>query len=369
MNKIHVNLKNDSYNIYVGDIFGAHIFKQIEELQINLTERQILIITNSTVAALYLKDTQQLIQAVYPHARVSVLELGDGEQYKNFDSINAILSHMLEHQFNRSSLLVALGGGVIGDMTGFAASIYQRGIDYISIPTTLLAQVDSSVGGKTGINHALGKNMIGAFKQPKLVLINPNVLKTLTDLDFSSGMAEVVKYGLIMDLDFYNYLAHNVAAINLRDLAVLQRMIIKSIQNKVALVEIDEFETGNRALLNLGHTFGHALEKIQQYAGLTHGQGVAIGTVMAARLSSKLGYLSLDCVNNIKNLLSSFKLPVAAPADINVTDMINAMSLDKKNINGTLRLILLEDIAKGIILESVDITTIKNIMVESGVNA
>lgn len=380
MTLIRVNLDTHSYPIYIQNIFSqiaenkVSIHTQVANESLDLLcgeSKKILIVTNETVAPLYLN---QLLDVLTIECNVrntnctyEVLMLPDGEQYKNFESLNVILSKMLTCQFSRRSLLVALGGGVIGDMVGFAASVYQRGIDFIQIPTTLLSQVDSSVGGKTAINHSLGKNMIGAFKQPKCVLIDPVVLNTLTFSDFSSGMAEVIKYGLIRDLAFFEWLEANANAISNKEPSVLQTMIARSIQNKVDVVEADEFELGERALLNLGHTFGHAIEKIQAYKGLSHGQAVAVGTMIALKLSLILGNISQIEFVRAQALLSVFGLPLQAPAGINTTQMLAAMTLDKKNINGGIRLILLKSIGSSYVADHVDISLIEQAMHEIGI--
>ncbi len=382
MNPIRVNLDKYSYPIYIQNIFSPAIKRPLEAqpkianetLDLLCTEsKKVLVVTNETVAPLYLG---QLIDILTIESKkrnadctYEVLVLLDGEQHKNFESLNIILSKMLSCQFSRRSLLVALGGGVIGDMVGFAASVYQRGIDFVQIPTTLLSQVDSSVGGKTAINHPLGKNMIGAFKQPKCVLVDPLVLNTLSFADFSSGMAEVIKYGLIRDLAFFEWLEANAAAILKKEPIVLETMIARSIQNKVDVVESDEFELGERALLNLGHTFGHAIEKIQEYKGLSHGQAVAIGTMMALKLSLILGNITQVEYVRVEALLSVFGLPLKAPVGISTFQMLTAMALDKKNINGGIRLILLKSIGNSYVAENVEISLIEHAMCEIGISS
>jgi 3-dehydroquinate synthase len=248
--------------------------------------------------------------------------------------------------------LIALGGGVVGDMTGFAAASYQRGVSFVQIPTTLLAQVDSSVGGKTGVNHVLGKNMLGAFHQPSAVVIDLDTLASLPDRQFSAGMAEVIKYGLIVDYPFMEWLESNVESLLNRDEAALTYAIERSCINKANIVSADETEQGIRAILNLGHTFGHAIETSQQYKGLLHGEAVAVGTVMAAEMSVLAGHLSNSDVERIKAILNSFGLPLKAPAEMTSSEFLSFMYRDKKVLDGSLRLVLLRALGEAYISDS-----------------
>ena len=288
--------------------------------------RQVLIVTNETVAPLYLKPLQEELEAQFT---VKVCVLPDGEQYKNQTSINQIYDALMAEHFNRDVTLIALGGGVIGDMTGFAAASFMRGVNFIQIPTTLLSQVDSSVGGKTGINHAQGKNMIGAFWQPQMVLADMSTLKTLPARELSAGLAEVIKYALIMDADFLTWLEHNLPAMMALDLAVLGEAVKRCCQYKADIVALDERESGVRALLNFGHTFGHVIETHEGYGNWLHGEAVAAGMVQAAELSQKLGWLTSNDVARIKRVLILANLPITPPA-IDVQTALGLMGHDKK---------------------------------------
>jgi 3-dehydroquinate synthase len=301
-----------------------------------------MLVSNETVAPLYL-DTVRRALAGYQLAQVI---LPDGESHKTLQVLNRIFDALLEHRFNRNCCLVALGGGVIGDMTGFAAASYQRGVDFIQIPTTLLAQVDSSVGGKTGVNHALGKNMIGAFHQPRCVLADTETLNTLDDRQLAAGLAEVIKYGLIMDAGFFTWLENNIERLIARDADALGYAIERSCQCKAEIVAADEREAGRRVLLNLGHTFGHAIETGMGYGNWLHGEAVAAGMTMAADLSARHGWLAGADLERIRRLLSRARLPVVAPPDIGRKQFLDLMAVDKKADDGGLRLVLLEAIGK-----------------------
>jgi 3-dehydroquinate synthase len=287
-----------------------------------------------------------------PNKTIDVVILPDGEQFKNLDILNLIFTKLLEQQHDRTTTLIALGGGVVGDMTGFAAASYQRGVSFVQIPTTLLAQVDSSVGGKTGVNHVLGKNMLGAFHQPSAVVIDLDTLASLPDRQFSAGMAEVIKYGLIVDYPFMEWLESNVESLLNRDEAALTYAIERSCINKANIVSADETEQGIRAILNLGHTFGHAIETSQQYKGLLHGEAVAVGTVMAAEMSVLAGHLSNSDVERIKAILNSFGLPLKAPAEMTSSEFLSFMYRDKKVLDGSLRLVLLRALGEAYISDS-----------------
>jgi 3-dehydroquinate synthase len=280
--------------------------------------------------------------------------LPDGEQYKTLESLNLIFDKLLACKFSRNATLIALGGGVIGDMGGFAAACYQRGIPFIQIPTTLLAQVDSSVGGKTGVNHPLGKNMIGAFYQPQAVIIDVDVLTTLDNRQFAAGLAEVIKYGLIRDEKFFVWLKENIDALLARDKAALTYAIEYSCRTKAEIVAEDEHEGGVRATLNLGHTFGHAIETGMGYGCYLHGEAVAIGTCLAADLSQRKGFLNTDDVARISELFARANLPIKSPTELSAEQFIDLMAVDKKNVDGVCRVILLETIGKATLPMSVD---------------
>jgi 3-dehydroquinate synthase len=275
---------------------------------------------------------------------VETVILPDGEQFKTLETVTHIFDKLLAGKFSRNATLIALGGGVIGDMGGFAAACYQRGIAFIQIPTTLLAQVDSSVGGKTGVNHPLGKNMIGAFYQPQCVIADADVLDTLDDRQLSAGLAEVIKYGLIRDLEFFEWLETNINALLARDKQALAYAIERSCLNKAEIVSEDETETGVRATLNLGHTFGHAIETGAGYGTYLHGEAVAIGTCQAADLSKRKGWLTDADVDRIIALFKKCKLPTQPPEQLDSDRFLELMAVDKKNVNGQIRLILLSKI-------------------------
>jgi 3-dehydroquinate synthase len=344
MNTLTVDLGARSYPIYI----GQNLLSNPQLITPHVVAQQVMIVTNETVAPLYLDK----VRAAYAQFNTHVVLLPDGEVYKTLESINRIFEQLLTQRYNRQATLVALGGGVIGDMTGFAAACYQRGIQFIQTPTTLLSQVDSSVGGKTGVNHPLGKNMIGAFHQPRCVVIDTDTLATLDDRQLSAGLAEVIKYGLINDPEFFSWLEAHADALLARDSNALAYAIARSCQDKAAIVAQDEHETsGTRALLNLGHTFGHAIETGSNYVGYLHGEAVAIGIHLAAQLSQHLGWLTLQEVERIKNLLQKVHLPVHIPAHISAEQMLALMQVDKKVQHGKVRLILLQGIGKSLLTE------------------
>ncbi|MCM2972272.1 3-dehydroquinate synthase [Larsenimonas suaedae] len=344
MQTLTVDLDTRSYPIHV----GPNLLERQELLAPYIGGRQVMIVTNETVAPLYLDK----VKAMLPdHMVVSEVILPDGEQHKSLDSASLIWDALLEQGFNRRCTLIALGGGVIGDVTGFAAATYQRGVEFIQIPTTLLSQVDSSVGGKTGINHPRGKNMIGAFWQPRVVLADTATLETLPDREFSAGLAEVIKYGLIYDATFLEYLEARMDDIRAYDASVLTEVIVQSCQIKADVVHEDETEQGVRAILNLGHTFGHAIENALGYGAWLHGEAVSVGMLMAATLSRSLEWLDDDDVSRVKRLLESAGLPVEAPASVDTTRFIELMRLDKKNISDRLRLVLLPALGEARVTE------------------
>lgn len=291
---------------------------------------------------MYLEKYQKLLST--SDKKVETLVLPDGEENKSMAVLQTILDKCLESALDRKATLVALGGGVIGDMVGFAAAIYQRGINFIQIPTTVMAMVDSSVGGKTGVNHPLGKNMIGAFHQPQCVFVDTQTLSTLPDRELQSGISEIIKYGLIRDADFFEWQEAHMEDMVGRDPQAMRYAVTRSCQNKAAVVKADEKEAGLRATLNLGHTFGHAIESGSGYGTWLHGEAVAIGTAMAATMSARLGWIDEELVGRIYKILERANLPVELPVDspMNRDMFLKLMSVDKKVANGQLRLILLK---------------------------
>ncbi|MGD2054446.1 MAG: 3-dehydroquinate synthase [Gammaproteobacteria bacterium] len=336
-----VDLGDRSYPIYIGD----DLLGNTTLLQQHIPGRNVLVVSNVTVAPLYLEK----ILAMLADRHVETCILPDGEEYKNLDTLNTIYDVLLGKKLDRNSTIIALGGGVIGDMAGFAAASYQRGVHLIQIPTTLLAQVDSSVGGKTAVNHPLGKNMIGAFYQPRAVIADTSSLSTLPDRELSAGIAEVIKYGLIRDLPFFDWLQQNMTKLLARDADALAHAIDVSCRNKAEVVATDEKESGQRALLNLGHTFGHAIEAGMGYGKWLHGEAVAAGMRMAAIMSHQLGWISANDVDRITELLKQASLPVDAPAELSPERFVELMSVDKKVMDGVLRLVLLKDIGHAVI--------------------
>jgi len=342
MQTLTVGLGDRSYPIHIGTGLLAHA----ELLKSHLPKGRVAIVTNTTVAPLYLEKLQETLGQLGVSS-VTVI-LNDGEVYKTSETLNLIYDALLTHRCERSTPLIALGGGVIGDMTGFAAACYLRGVPFIQIPTTLLSQVDSSVGGKTGINHPLGKNMIGAFYQPQLVLADISTLDTLPDKELSAGLAEVIKYGLIRDLPFLEWLEQNMDKLLARDPEALQYAVFRSCENKAEVVAADEREGGERALLNLGHTFGHAIESGMGYGNWLHGEAVAAGTIMAADLSQRLGWISEADVQRVRTLFVRANLPVISP-DLGVEKYLEFMGHDKKVEGGKLRFVLLKQIGHAVI--------------------
>ncbi len=346
MRTLTVDLDARSYPIYI----GADVLSDRELWTRHLTAKQVMVVTNDTVAPLYLDSVlSHLVEK-----QVETVILPDGEQYKTLDSVAWIWDRLLQARFSRNACLITLGGGVIGDLGGFAAACYQRGIPFVQVPTTLLAQVDSSVGGKTGVNHPLGKNMIGAFHQPLAVIADTSSLGTLPDRELSAGLAEVIKYGLIRDPAFFDWIEAHVDALLQRDRDALGHAIERSCGNKAQVVAADEHESGVRATLNLGHTFGHAIETGAGYGVYLHGEAVAIGTCMAADLSMRLGYLDAVSVARIRELLQRARLPVRLNWELSPSRMLELMAVDKKNIDGRLRLILLQAIGAATLPMEID---------------
>ncbi|VFQ99071.1 unnamed protein product [Cuscuta campestris] len=336
---VEVDVGGDrSYPIYI----GSGLFDQPELLQRHIHGKRVLIVTNTTVASLYLDKTISVLTCGNPNVSVESVILPDGEQFKNIDTLMKVFDKAIESRLDRRSTFVALGGGVIGDMCGYAAASYLRGVNFIQIPTTVMAQVDSSIGGKTGINHPLGKNLIGAFYQPQCVLVDTNTLNTLPDRELASGLAEVIKYGLIRDADFFEWQEKNMPALLARDPNVFAYAIKRSCENKAEVVSLDEKESGLRATLNLGHTFGHAIETGVGYGQWLHGEAVAAGTVMAVDMSRRLGWIDDSIVQRVGHILQQAKLPTAPPKTMTVEKFQSIMAVDKKVADGELRLILLK---------------------------
>jgi len=353
MQTLKVELADRSYPIHI----GKNLLSDASLILPYLKRKHVAIVTNTTVAPLYLDKLSQTLQAA--GVKVISIILPDGEAYKNSETLNTIYDVLLQNRCERSTTLIALGGGVIGDLTGYAAATYLRGVPFIQVPTTLLSQVDSSVGGKTGINHPLGKNMIGAFYQPQLVLADIGTLQTLPAREFAAGMAEVIKYGLIRDADFFDWLELNMASLMQLNEAALSYAIYRSCQNKADVVAKDEHEQGERALLNLGHTFGHAIENAMGYGVWLHGEAVAAGTMMAADLSQRMGWLAQADVARIQKSFEAANLPIAAPS-LGVERYLDLMGLDKKVENGKIRLILQRGIGKSVITSDYDVEKLKD---------
>ncbi len=342
MRTLNVALGDRAYPIHI----GRRLLDDAALIAPHLKTKRAFVVTNDVVAPLYLERLRSTLES--SGVRVEHVVLPDGEAHKDWATLNLVFDALLQTRCERSTTLIALGGGVIGDMGGFAAATYQRGMPFIQIPTTLLAQVDSSVGGKTAINHPLGKNMIGAFYQPRLVLADIDTLDTLPDRELSAGLAEIIKYGLIRDLDLLEWLEANIERLLARDPEALAFAIERSCANKAQVVAADETEQGERALLNLGHTFGHAIEAGMGYGEWLHGEGVAAGTIMAATLSQRLGMLTAADVARIAALFERARLPVRGP-QLAVSRYLDLMASDKKVEQGKLRLILLERIGKAAI--------------------
>ncbi|KAL7155010.1 hypothetical protein ABFS83_03G044600 [Erythranthe nasuta] len=335
---VDVDLGDRSYPIYI----GSGLLNQPDLLQRHVHGKQVLVVTNSTVAPLYLDKTIWALTDKNPNIKVESVILPDGEQFKNMETLMKVFDKAIESRMDRRCTFVALGGGVIGDMCGYAAASYLRGVNFIQIPTTVMAQVDSSVGGKTGINHPLGKNMIGAFYQPQCVLIDTDTLNTLPDRELASGLAEVIKYGLIRDAQFFEWQEKNMHALLARDPNAFAYAIKRSCENKAEVVSLDEKESGLRATLNLGHTFGHAIETSSGYGHWFHGEAVAAGTVMAVDMSYRLGWIDDSLVKRVDMILQQAKLPTTPPEAMTVEMFKSVMAVDKKVADGLLRLILLK---------------------------
>lgn len=355
---VEVDLGDRSYPIYVGD----GLLGRGDLLRRHLRGRRVAVVSNDVVAPRYLPTLEAALGPDHP---ADVFLMADGEQHKNLDSYAALMDFLLERRHDRSTTLVALGGGVVGDLTGFAAATFQRGIDFVQIPTTLLAQVDSSVGGKTAVNHPRGKNMIGAFHQPRCVLADTATLTSLPSREYRAGLAEVVKYGVIRDGAFFGWLEEHVEALGARDPEALAMAIRRSCEIKAEVVQADEREAGVRAILNFGHTFGHAIETVTGYRELLHGEAVAVGMVMAADLSVRQGMLAGEPAGRIKRLLSRLGLPVVPPA-LPAGEMIAAMSHDKKVLEGRLRLVLARGLGSVVVSDAIDAAALRCTLAAGG---
>ena len=343
-----VDLGDRSYPIYI----GTDLIEDASLLSNHIHGSSVLVVTNTTVKPLYLQQIEDSLNHL--KIRFDVVTLDDGEQFKTIDSVMTIIETLLTNRHDRKTTIIALGGGVVGDIAGFAASIYQRGVNFIQVPTTLLSQVDSSVGGKTGVNHPQGKNMIGAFYQPQCVIADIGTLNTLPDRELSAGLAEVIKYGLIYDASFFDWLEQNIHGLMARNSELIGEAIMVSCRTKADVVEQDERESGLRAILNLGHTFGHAIEVTMGYGNWLHGEAVATGMVMAADLSQRQGWIDSGVKSRIISLLEKCNLPVKSPPEMSVEQYMHGMSIDKKTINGTIKFVLLEKLGKAVITSDYD---------------
>ncbi|HEX9392821.1 MAG TPA: 3-dehydroquinate synthase [Usitatibacteraceae bacterium] len=363
MTELQVTLGDRSYPILI----GSGLLNKPEIIGRYLSQARVALVTNETLWLPYGRVLVNRLEA--QQILVLPIILPDGEAHKDWNALNQIFDALLQHACDRKTTLIALGGGVIGDITGFAAATYQRGVPFIQIPTTLLAQVDSSVGGKTAINHPRGKNMIGAFYQPQLVLADTDTLKTLPDREFRSGLAEVIKYGLILDAAFFTWLEAHIDALLVRDAAALMMAIRRSCELKAQVVAADERETakdGGRALLNLGHTFGHAIETALGYGTWLHGEAVACGMMLAAKLSCELGQLGKDELIRSMRLLERAGLPTALP-EVTPEQMLEHMIRDKKNEGGTIKLILLKAIGEAYVDANVSTARIKDFLQQASI--
>ncbi|HRK79420.1 MAG TPA: 3-dehydroquinate synthase [Thiobacillus sp.] len=355
MQTLTVDLGDRSYPIHIGD----GLVSRPELILPHLAQKRVMVVSNTTVAPLYLAPLKAMLEAA--GVTVAQVILPDGEVYKNWETLNLVFDALLSQRAERKTTLIALGGGVIGDMTGFAAASYQRGVPFIQIPTTLLSQVDSSVGGKTGINHPLGKNMIGAFYQPKVVLADTATLKTLPPRELSAGLAEVIKYGLIRDAEFLAWLETNMSKLHALDPAAIAYAIYRSCEIKAQVVGQDEREGGIRAILNLGHTFGHAIETGMGYGNWLHGEAVAAGMVMAAQTSQHMGWIAEADVERIRALIRAAGLPDLAP-DLGVDTWLEYMGHDKKVEGGHMRFVLLKKLGEAVITGDVPADVLSSVL-------
>lgn len=349
MESVRVELGERAYPIHI----GADLLEAAELYRPHVSARAVAVVTNGVVKPHYLARVQQALSlAGARHVAEIVME--DGERAKRWESVDRICGALLQARFGRDAVVIALGGGVVGDLAGFAAAVYQRGVPYIQLPTTLLAQVDSSVGGKTAINHALGKNMIGAFHQPRAVIADVSVLDTLPDRELRAGLAEVIKHGLALDLAFTQWLERNMESLLARQSGALTHAIKRSCELKAGIVASDEREAGARALLNFGHTFGHAIENAAGYGRWLHGEAIGAGMVMAAELSVRLGLIGDEARARVRALIQRAGLPVAGPPDLSPEALLQAMAVDKKAMHGRLRFVLLRSLGQAELCADVD---------------
>ena len=351
MQTLYVELGERRYPIFIGSQLDP---QQLLEPYIH--GKQVMIVSNTTVEPLYLAHYMSAVEQLGKTVKTCILP--DGEKFKDIQHLNLIFDALLEAGFNRDCTVLALGGGVIGDMAGFASACFQRGVYFIQVPTTLLSQVDSSVGGKTGINHPLGKNMIGAFQQPQVVLADMSQLSTLPDRELSAGLAEVIKYALLGDIEFLAWLENHMDALVGRDADLLAKAVYRSCAHKARIVANDEKEQGERALLNLGHTFGHAIESYLGYGVWLHGEAVATGMVMAADLSHRMGWISQADLERTKNIIQRAHVPVACP-QIPLGEFLAYMAHDKKVLDGQLRLVLMKQLGEAIMTREFDVEQMK----------
>ncbi len=351
-----VNLEDNSYPIFIGE--GASL--SLENFEGYIAGKDIAIVTNEVVAPLYLNEISDLF------SNMNVIEyiLPDGEQEKKLKTVHKIIDRLMEAGLGRDSTLIALGGGVVGDITGFTASIFMRGINFIQIPTTLLAQVDASVGGKTAVNHKAGKNLIGTFHQPKCVICDSRFLETLKATEISAGLSEIIKYGLIYDKEFFQWLQKNTQQILSNDPVAVAHAIQRSCAIKAEIVAQDEKEQSVRALLNFGHTFGHAIEKLTGYGNWTHGDAVAVGMVLAARLSENMSLITPEDVQNIEEILTAANLPISLP-NIDPAELLAAMQSDKKVKDRNIQLVLLKNIGEAFLTADYSQEDLVNILRDS----
>lgn len=346
--QLSVDLGDRSYPIFI----GPKLLDNHSLITDYIKGSSAVIVSNNTVAPLYMDKVTEALKST--DIRFDCVILADGEQYKTLQSMEHIIDSLIQNRHDRSTTVIALGGGVVGDIAGFAAATYQRGVNFIQIPTTLLSQVDSSVGGKTGVNHPAGKNMIGAFYQPQCVIVDTQTLTTLPDRELSAGLAEVIKYGLIHNAQFFNWLEQNIDQLMQRDYTLLSEVIMVSCQTKAEVVSIDEKESGIRAILNLGHTFGHAIESAMGYGNWLHGEAVAAGMVMALDLSVRHHWIEADIKQRTIALLQKAKLPVRSPPEMTVDQYMDIMAIDKKVDRGVIKLVLLKQLGKAIVTADYD---------------
>lgn len=355
MRTVSVDLANHAYPIHI----GVGLLDQVQLIPDSMRKGRVVIVTNKTIAPLYLHRVTQALEHAGQHCLTIVLD--DGEAYKSWNTLNRIFDELLANRCERKTPLIALGGGVIGDLTGFAAATYQRGVPFIQMPTTLLAQVDSAVGGKTAINHPLGKNMIGAFYQPRTVIADMDTLRTLPTRELAAGLAEVIKYGFIRDAEFLDWLEKNIDKLTALEPEALAYAVERSCRNKADVVAKDELETGDRALLNFGHTFGHAIEVGMGYGAWLHGEAVGAGMVMAARFSERLGLIRRADVERTIDILRRANVPLEAP-DLGVEKYLDLMGHDKKVEGGRIKFILLRALGDAFISDQYDMQALKAVL-------